>query len=137
MQSFGLARIGRDAELKFTAGGDAVIQLALAFDYGKKVEGKRPTQWVSGSLWGKRAEALAQYLVKGQQVFVSMDEVHIRTYKKADGSEGYALEGKVSNIEFAGSRPEQQAAPAPAPAPARTQASGPVGFDDFDDIPFS
>ena len=38
MKAFGLARIGRDAEIRHTAGGDAVASLSLAFTYGRKGE---------------------------------------------------------------------------------------------------
>src|SRR3546814_4735293 len=40
----GLMRLGRDAELKYTAGGDAIANLALAYNYGKKENGKQPSQ---------------------------------------------------------------------------------------------
>lgn len=62
-----LARLGRDAELRYTQSGDAVCELALAINYGRKeADGNRPTQWLSASLWGKRAESLAQHLQKGK-----------------------------------------------------------------------
>ena len=104
-QMFGVARIGRDAEVRYTAGGDAVVSLSLAFEYGKKVDNKKPVQWVDVALWGKRGEAMAPYLLKGQQVGVTLDEVHIETFTKADQSQGFKLVGRVSNIEFAGSPP--------------------------------
>jgi single-strand DNA-binding protein len=142
-QLFGIARLGRDAELKYTANSDPVIQLALAFEYGKKQDGKRPTQWVDASIWGKRAESLAPYLLKGQQVSVTIDDVHIRTYEKGDGTPGFALSGRVSNIEFAGSPPAKpEAASQPQAArqqPKHTQAPAKAAAknDDFDDdIPF-
>jgi single-strand DNA-binding protein len=141
-QLFGIARLGRDVELKYTANGDPVAQLALAFEYGKKEDGKRPTQWVDASLWGKRAESLAPYLLKGQQVSVTLDDVHVRTYDKSDGTTGFALTGKVSNIEFAGSAPAKQqdaAPPAARQQPKHTQAPAKTAkpADDFDDdIPF-
>lgn len=139
MQGFGLARIGRDVELKYTPGGDAVASIALAFDYGKKVDGKKSTQWVNGSLWGKRAEALAPYLLKGQQVVVSMEDIHIRTWDRPEGGQGFAMEGRVSSIEFAGSSQQRslepaRATPAPTPAPA-ARPTPPVDFNDFDDDP--
>lgn len=141
-QMFGVARIGRDAEVRFTQGGDAVVSLSLAFEYGKKVDGKKPVQWVDGALWGKRGEAMAPYLLKGQQVGVTLEDVHIETYTKGDGSAGFKLSGKVSNIEFAGSPPQQgqqqapRQQPAPQPRPQQNQQAAPP--DDFDDemIPF-
>lgn len=129
----GLARIGRDAEVRHTQGGDAVCSLSLAFAYGKKgADGKRPTQWVDASIWGKRAENLAPYLLKGQQVAVTLNDVHIETYQGKNG-EASKLSGNITEIDFAGDRPAAQAAalaakPAPRPAQKRDE------FDD--DIPF-
>jgi single-strand DNA-binding protein len=147
-QLFGLARLGRDAEVRFTQAGKPVATLALAFDYGKKENGKRPSQWVDAALWGERAEALAPYLLKGQQLSVTVDDVHIETFQKNDGTQGHKLTGRVSNIEFAGSAPQQNGQgqqPAPsAPSAPRQQAQQPAArqqpapdYDSFDDdIPF-
>lgn len=143
-QLFGLARIGRDAEVRFTTGGDPVAGLSLAFNYGRKGEdGKRPTQWVDASLWGKLAEALSPYLLKGTQVSVTLDDVHIEHFKKGDGTPGAKLVGRVSSIELASSGEQREAAPArasapaPAPRPAPRTAAPSTGFDNMDDdIPF-
>lgn len=136
MKSFGLARIGRDVELRRTTGGDAVASISLAFSYGRKGDdGKRPTQWVDAALWGKRAEALAPYLVKGGLVAVALEEVHIETYQGKNG-EGVKLVGRVLDIELAGGGERQAVAPAQRQAPAPRQPSG--GFEDAadEDIPF-
>lgn len=135
-QLFGLARIGKDAELR-TAGTDSVLNLALAFEYGRKgQDGKRPTQWVDASLWGKLAEALAPYLLKGKSVSVTVDDIHMETYQSAKG-DGTKLVGRVSSIELAGSSSaqgsQQSAALAPTPRPAPRPAPA---FDDMnDDLP--
>ena len=138
---FGLARLGRDAEIRHTASGEAVASLSLAFTYGKKGEdGKRPTQWVDGALWGKRAEALAPYLLKGGLIVVTLDDVHIDTFRKSDGTDGVKLAGRVSDVELAGGNDRAAApapAPRPAPRPAPPSARSGSGFDDMaDDIPF-
>lgn len=142
MKAFGLARLGRDAEIRYTQGGDAVASLSLAFSYGRKGEdGRRPTQWVDGSLWGKRAEALAPYLTKGSLVVVTLEDVHIETYQGKNG-EGHKLAGRVIDLELAGGG-ERQEAPAPQRAapqrtqPAPRQAAPAMAFDDMaDDVPF-
>lgn len=138
MKSFGLARIGRDVELRHTAGGDVVASISLAFTYGRKGEdGKRPTQWVDATLWGKRAEALAPYLLKGGLVAVTLDEVHIETYQGANG-QGHKLAAKVVDIELAGGGDKPAAPRQAAPrAPSKAPVSQGSGFDDMDDdIPF-
>ena len=135
-QLFDVARIGRDAVLRFTPNdGTAVVNLALACDYGRKdpQTGKRPTQWVDATLWGKQAEALAPYLLKGQQVQVTVDDVHIETYQGQNGP-GHKLVGRISHIKLVGSAPQQ-----PATQQQRQQAPQQQApqSDDWDlDIPF-
>jgi single-strand DNA-binding protein len=133
----GLYTLGRDAEVRFTANGDAVASLSLAYNYGKKdADGKLPTQWVDASLWGKRAEATAPYLLKGKEIWAVLDDVHIETYNKKDGGEGFKLAARVSDIKFVKGGTQQPAAPRPAPAAApRHVAKASADFGD-DDIPF-
>ena len=139
---FGLARLGRDAEIRTTSQGESVATLALAFSYGRKgSDGKRPTQWVDGALWGKRAEALAPYLLKGGLVSVLLEDVHIETYQGKNG-EASKLVGRVVDVELAGGG-ERATSPTPAPAPRAAQRAAPAAapsfsgdFDDGGDVPF-
>lgn len=139
MKGLGLARIGRDTELRHTPKGDAVVNISLAFSWGRRGEdGNRSTTWVEASLWGKRAEALAPYLKKGGLVSVVLEEIHMETYESQNGG-GTKIVGKVMDIELAGGG-ERTQVPAPAPARQQTRAPAPQpssGFDDMDDdIPF-
>lgn len=148
-----IGRIGRDAELRYTPNGDPVCNIAIACDYGRKGnDGKRPTQWVDATLWGKQAEAMAQYLIKGQQVHFTIDDAHVETYTKSDQSQGVKLTGRVVVIKFAGAPPQQvqsnqpepqqrqqQRAQQQRPAPQQNQqgTNGP-DYESFDDdIPFA
>ena len=137
-QLIGLARLGRDCELRTTQSGDAVANLSLAMDYRNGRE--KATQWVDGALWGKMAETLTQYLVKGKLVCVTLDDVHIEEFQKRDGTEGTKLVGRVSKLELAGggrddgertAPPAQRQAPKPAP-----KASADAFGDMEDDVPF-
>lgn len=122
----GLARLGNDPEVRYTPDGKPVMDMSLAFNYGRKVDGKQPSQWISATMWGDRCEKLRPYLGKGQLVFVSLTEPHIEEYKRKDGTTGVSLRARVGELEFAGSRPQEQA------SPERSR-----GFDDLaDDIPF-
>lgn len=152
-QIAGVFRLGRDAEVRFTNSGDAVANLALAFNYGRKdQDGNRPSQWIEASLWGKRAEALAQYLLKGGQIYALLSDPHVETYQRNDGGQGVKLVASVLEIELVGGRqdgaqrqpaPQRQSAPAGngdayraaregRAAPPQQQAND---FHD-DDIPF-
>lgn len=137
----GLFTLGRDAELRSTAGGDPVASLALAYNYGRRADGgKQPSQWVDAALWGERATKLAEHLLKGSQFYMQLDDLHVETYDKRDGGQGVKLVARVGQIEFTRGQ-RQAAAPAPAPA-ARPPAQKPPaktssGFEDMDDdIPF-
>ncbi|MFN7302321.1 MAG: single-stranded DNA-binding protein [Bacteroidota bacterium] len=137
MKANGLARIGKDAEVRYTPGGAAVANVSLAFTYGKKGDdGKRPTQWVDASLWGQRVESLAPYLTKGKQIVAYLEDVHIQTYIKGDGAQASKMAARIADLEFVagGEQAESQPKPKPQAAP-QSQGSG---FDDMeDDIPFN
>ena len=129
----GLARIGRDAEVR-DASGTSVCNLSLAFN--ARVKNERVTTWVDGSLWGRQAESLAAYLTKGAVVSVTLNDVHLATFTKADGSTATKLAGRVIDIEL-GPKTETTATPPPPPPPPkpapRPPAADPSGFED---IPF-
>jgi len=140
-QLFGLARLGRDAEVRHTPQGDAVCNLSLAFSYGKRDPNtkERPTQWVDASLWGQRAESLAPYLLKGTLLSVTLDDIHIEEYQTRDGRAGSKIVGRVSSIEFAARPPEQKQQQQRVDPPARSEPPArpaPSLADMDDDIPF-
>ena len=67
-----VGRLTRDAELKYTAGGQAVCNFSIAVNRNKK----NGDQWVDEpsffdiALWGRQGEVVNQYLVKGKTVGV-------------------------------------------------------------------
>ena len=64
--------VGRDAELRQTQGGDAVLGFSLAVDNGKDRDGnKRDATWYDCSLWGKRANSLQSHIRKGDKLTVT------------------------------------------------------------------
>lgn len=150
MHLIGVARLGRDAEVRFMQDGTPVADLSLAWNYGKKgQDGNRPSQWTNASLWGERAQKLAQYLVKGTQVMVHLSDPHTEEYDKTGGGKGFKLVSRVDHIEFVGGQqqgqqrqqpePQQaarQQAPQQRPAPQSSSGGG-GGFGGMDeDIPF-
>lgn len=127
----GLARLGRDAEVRHTPGGDIVANLSLAVSFGKRGP-DQPTQWIDGSMWGKRAEAVSPYLKKGTLIYFVAEDPHIEEFSRRDGTRGAKLVARVSSVEFAGGK-RDESAPAAAPVPA----AAPSGFADMtDDIQF-
>lgn len=138
-------RLGRDAELRATQGGDPVCGFSVAVDIRRGQE--KATQWVECSIFGKRGEALAQYLTKGTCV-TALGALQVREYQKRDGTHGVAVECRVSEITLQGGKRDEAESPAPRASrpmesypstPARpVREPAPAGGDPFnDDIPFA
>lgn len=128
-----VGNLGRDAELRYTPGGTAVCNLAVACSYGMKDKetGYKPTQWVDATLWGKQAEALAQYMTKGTKLALLLTDAHIETFAKNDGTQSSKLVGRVADIEFAGGGQQQGQQPnayGQSPAPQQQAATPPPGY---------
>ena len=136
-----LGRLGMDAELKVTQGGQSYANFSLATsETWKDKEGNKQekTEWHRCTMWGDRAKNLAQYLTKGKMLYVE-GSLETRTYEK-DGEKRYATGVKVLNVQFAGDAKKSDG----ESAPARSNAHAPSSSDDFgdsagggdDDIPF-
>ena len=65
-----LGRVGSDPELRQTPNGTAVVQLRLATDR-RNGEGESQTDWHTVVCWAKQAEAVAEYVKKGERVYVA------------------------------------------------------------------
>jgi single-strand DNA-binding protein len=68
-----VGNLGRDAEVRYTPGGAAVAKFSLATTEvwnDKGGQRQERTEWHNIDLWGKQAESLSEYLVKGKQVYV-------------------------------------------------------------------
>lgn len=140
--------IGRDAEVRFTPAGLAILNVTVANNIG--FGDKKKTLWIRVALFGKRAEGtLKDHLLKGQQVFVS-GELTQNEYKANDGTMKTSLELNANIIDLVGKRSETgsstdnpkaqqsttysgQAQRQPSP---EHQGASPYSDDFNDDIPF-
>lgn len=127
-----IGNLGKDAETRYLQSGDPVVSFSVGVKSG--YGDKATTTWARCSMFGKRGESVAPYLVKGQQVAIS-GEASLREYTDKQGQSRASLEVRVNDLTLVGKKPEGQQAAQPrqqAPAP---QQSG--GFSDMDDpIPF-
>jgi len=120
--------LGKDAELRSTAKGESVLSFSVADNQGKD----KPTIWWNCSLWGKRADALAQYLTKGQTVTVA-GSVTEREWTDKEGNQRKSMEVRVNEIALQGGRHQESA---PQREPAKREAPQADPFAD-QDIPFA
>jgi single-strand DNA-binding protein len=97
-----VGRLTRDAELKYTAGGQAVCKFSVAVNRRKK----SGEQWVDEAnffdivLWGRQGEALNQYLVKGKLVGVDGELRQDRW--EQDGQNRSKVEIVANNLQLLG-----------------------------------
>lgn len=111
--------VGKDAEIKHTQGGDPLASFSVAVNGRKRDD---PPTWFECTFFGKRGQAVAQYITKGGKVTVngefSKREYNGKTYLQLN-VRGIALQG--------GSGAGNDARPASEPA---------ASHDDTDEIPF-
>lgn len=120
--------LGSDAELRQTQSGTNILSMAVAVNERRKDqsgEWSDYTNWVDCTVFGKRAESLAQYLVKGTKVSIQ-GRLHQSKWQR-DGQNRSRLEVIVDEIEFMSSRQEQPSV-SPQVAYAAQQAQAASGY---------
>ena len=135
-----LGRLGGDAELKVTQGGQAVSKFSLATSEkwkDKDGELQERTEWHRCVFWGDRAKKLNQYLTKGKQILVE-GSIRYGSYEK-DGVKMYTTDINVMNVEFAGDAKngggkKESRDDAPTAETPEDYASGGAGA--YDESPF-
>jgi len=125
--------LGGDAETRFTQSGDAIVSFSVGVKAG--YGDNATTTWARCSMFGKRGEAVAQYLTKGQLVGIS-GEVAMREWNDKEGQKRTALEVRVNDLSLLGKKEgQQQSQQAPQRnAQAGQRVSHGDGLDS--DIPF-
>lgn len=95
--------LGADPELRVTPSGQSVLNLRLATTESyldKQNTRQERTEWHSVAIWGKRADALAKFLSKGDKVFIE-GGIRTSTYEK-NGEKRYRTEIVAQNIILGG-----------------------------------
>ena len=93
-----LGRVGADPEMRYTGSGTAVTQLRLATDRVRK-GGESETDWHSVVVWDKLAEAVANYVEKGQRLYVS-GRLAQNSWTGDDGQRRYRTEIHAQEVVF-------------------------------------
>ena len=91
-------QLGRAADLKHLNSGDAICNFSIADSMSKD-----KTIWWNCSLFGKRAESLAPYLVKGQAVTVS-GTITEREWTDKEGAQRKSMDVRVNDVALQGGR---------------------------------
>jgi single-strand DNA-binding protein len=100
----GIGNLGRDAELRYTPGGQAVATFSMACTEtwnDKQGQKQEKTEWVRCVLWGKPAESLSEFLTKGKQIYAE-GRMQTRKWEDKDGVEKYTTEINVQRVVLLG-----------------------------------
>ncbi len=137
--------LGRDPEVKYTAGGSAVVNVSVATNESWKDkstgENVEKTEWHRIVIFGKLAEIAAQYLKKGSQVYFE-GKIQTRKWQDQSGQDRYTTEIVANEMQMLGGRADASGgtadfAPQPKSQPAASSQMDTSPADEgFDDIPF-
>lgn len=97
-----IGRLGKDPEVRYTQGGQAVASFSVATDSkwtNKSGEKQEKTEWHRIKAWGKLAELCGEYLAKGRQVYVE-GRIETSEYTDKEGVKKYSTEIVAQEIQF-------------------------------------
>ena len=95
-----VGRLTKDPELKFAQGtGTGVTTFTLAVNRRFKREGQPDADFIPVVVFGKQAEATANYMSKGKLLSVS-GNIQTRNYEAKDGTRRYVTEVVADEVDF-------------------------------------
>lgn len=143
---FLMGNLTRDPELKYTPSGTAVAEFGLAVNRTfTNVSGEKKDEvcFVDVSVFGRKAEVVNEYLVKGRPIFIE-GRLKFDSWQTQDGQKRSKLRVVAENFQFIGRSGEgadksgssdKKTAPPPPPVEHDIDAHD-VGEAPAEDIPF-
>jgi len=123
-------RLGRDPKLTFTTSGMACAEFSVATDDRKKDGDNwvKVVDWINCKAWGKNAENIYQFFVKGSEI-VLYGKQKTRSWDGKDGNKNYKTETVIDRWEFAGNKEHADS------TDTEPEPPNPAGSNDAD-LPF-
>ena len=120
----------RDAVLRRTGSGDPILGFSVGVSEGRD----KPSTYFDCSLFGKRGEALEQYLRKGTKVTVCGD----LSTREHEGKTYLQVRADQVTLQGGGKRDDDTPGDYMPPSGGyKPPTGGAGGFDDADEIPFA
>lgn len=130
-----IGNVGKEPEVRYLDNGVAVASVVLAtsergYRLQNGTEVPERTEWHSVVIWGRQAEAVEQYVHKGDKLFIE-GRISTRTYDDRNGVKHRITEIFADKVEFmsprsAASAVQSQAQPSPS-ANASAMAASAAG----------
>ncbi|MFA9409493.1 MAG: single-stranded DNA-binding protein, partial [Candidatus Dadabacteria bacterium] len=99
-----IGNLGRDPEIRYTTGGQAVANFTLATTekYTNKAgEKQEDTEWHRIVAWGRLAEICGEYLSKGRMIYIE-GSIKTRSWEDKEGNTRYTTEIVARNMQMLG-----------------------------------
>ena len=139
--------LGKDPETRYMPSGSAVTNMRIATNeqWKDKQTGEQQerTEWHSIAMFGRLAEIAAEYLRKGQQVYIE-GKLRTRKWQDKEGKDRWTTEIVADEMNMLGGKGGGASAGERAPAGAAAGGGGRAAVNDSgappgdfdDDIPF-
>ena len=119
-----VGRLATDPDTKQTNSGNAMTTFRLAVEREYKQEGQPDADFFRIITYGKTANNVSKYCLKGNEVAIR-GRIQTGSYKTKDGETRYTTDIIADRVKFIGGRKEK-----------RSEYEGFEEFDDGDDFPF-
>ena len=103
MRVYGLGRLTKEIELKYSQSGTAYMSNSIACD--RKFAKEKTTDFFNIKAFGKTAEAMDKFLHKGSKIFVE-GSLQTDEYTTKDGQKKSSISLYVDSWEFAEGKSE-------------------------------
>jgi single-strand DNA-binding protein len=140
-----IGNLGKDPEVRYTAGGTAVASFSLATSEkfkGKSGEWEEKTEWHNITLWARLAEIAGEYLSKGKTVYIE-GRLQTRKWQDKEGKDRYTTEIVGEKMQMLSGKGEGGGSGGARPAAKPSQQEHSQGnsyeepvFNPDDEIPF-
>lgn len=138
-----IGNVGQDPEIRVTASGDNVANLSIATSEtwkDKQGQQQEKTEWHRVVIFGKLADIVSQYVVKGSKLYIE-GKLQTRKWQDQSGQDRYSTEvvltGFDGQMQMLDSKGSQSSAPQQSSRLERAPEAPAAPADDFDDdIPF-
>ena len=115
-----LGNLTRDPEQRTTSSGIAVTSFTVAVRRRyKDADGNYQADFINCVAWRSTAEFVAKYFTKGSRIGVA-GTIQTRTYNDQNGNKRYVTEVVADEVEFAGSKAQNQDMQKPTEQESRT-----------------
>lgn len=100
-----MGRTTKDAEVRYSQGANptAVAKITLAVDRKFKKDGEPTADFINCTAFGKTAEVIEKYVVKGTKIAV-VGRIQTGSYTNKDGHKVYTTDVMVEDLYFCESK---------------------------------